>query len=73
MAHYVLDNRGLTPPEPMIRTLQKLDEINAGDTLTIINDRQPMFLYPELDERGHTHETEKQEDGSFKITITKRG
>lgn len=66
-----LDNRGLEPPEPMVRTLKSLDEMKKGEQLAIINDRRPMFLYEELDERGYQHETEAQEDGSFKITITK--
>ena len=67
----VLDNRGLEPPQPMMRTLKKLDEMKKGEKLAIINDRRPMFLYEELDERGYLHETEQQEDGSFKIMITK--
>lgn len=57
----------------MVRTLKALDKMDQGDTLSIINDRRPMFLYEELDERGYVHETEAQEDGSFKITITKSG
>lgn len=67
----ILDNRGLEPPQPMMRTLKKLDEMKKGEKLAIINDRRPMFLYEELDERGYLHETEQQEDGSFKIMITK--
>jgi tRNA 2-thiouridine synthesizing protein A len=68
-----LDNRGLEPPQPMMRTLKNLDKMNSGEKLTIINDRRPMFLYEELDERGYIHETEPQDDGSFMITITKIG
>ena len=55
----------------MMRTLKSLDEMKKGEKLAIINDRRPMFLYEELDERGYHHETEPQEDGSFKIIITK--
>lgn len=69
----ILDNRGLEPPQPMVRTLAKLDEMKKGETLVIINDRRPMFLYEELDDRGYLHETEAQDDGSYKITITKTG
>jgi len=71
MAEYSLNNRGLTPPQPMIRTLEKLDEMQKGDRLTINNDRQPMFLYPELDERGYSYETTQLPDGSYQIIITK--
>lgn len=69
----ILDNRGLEPPQPMMRTLTKLENMNAGETLSIINDRRPMFLYEELNELGYMHNTEPLEDGSFKITITKSG
>lgn len=69
----IIDNRGLEPPQPMMRSLKALDRIKSGESLSIINDRRPMFLYEELDDRGYLHETETQEDGSFKITITKTG
>ncbi|WP_138416473.1 DUF2249 domain-containing protein [Aquibacillus sediminis] len=68
-----LDNRGLQPPQPMMRTLSALEELEAGSQLTIINDRRPMFLFPELDDQGHSYEVEEQADGSFAITITKNG
>ncbi|HLR61709.1 MAG TPA: DUF2249 domain-containing protein [Lentibacillus sp.] len=68
-----IDNRGLEPPQPMMRTLKALDKLKSGESLSIINDRRPLFLYEELDDRGYAHETEAQEDGSFKITITKSG
>ncbi|SHG22861.1 DUF2249 domain-containing protein [Ornithinibacillus halophilus] len=68
-----IDNRGLEPPQPMMRTLKALEKMNDGEKLAIINDRRPMFLYEELNDRGYLHETEPQEDGSFKITITKTG
>ncbi|WP_405027728.1 DUF2249 domain-containing protein [Lentibacillus songyuanensis] len=57
----------------MMRTLKALDKMNSGESLAIINDRRPMFLYEELNDRGYLHETEPQEDGSFKILITKTG
>ncbi|WP_226037672.1 DUF2249 domain-containing protein [Aquibacillus saliphilus] len=68
-----LDNRGLQPPQPMMRTLAALEEISGGEKLTIINDRKPMFLFPELDDQGYTYDVQEQSDGSFAITITKNG
>lgn len=67
----ILDNRGLEPPQPMMRTLTALETLPKGETLTIINDRRPMFLYEQLDELGYLYETKELEDGSFEITITK--
>lgn len=67
----ILDNRGLEPPQPMMRTLNTLEKLKSGETLKIINDRRPMFLYEQLDELGYKHKTEPNDDGSFTIEITK--
>lgn len=66
-----LDNRELEPPQPMLRTLAALESLPEGETLLIINDRRPMFLYEQLDEMGCSHVTAEQEDGSFLIEIKK--
>lgn len=66
-----LDNRGLEPPNPMMRTINALNKMETGEVLTIINDRRPMFLYEYLNDEGIKHETEPLPDGSFQITITK--
>lgn len=66
-----LDNRGLEPPQPMMRTLAALEELPESEELIINNDRRPMFLYEELDNRGYKHETIELADGSFQITIRK--
>ncbi|WP_017754603.1 DUF2249 domain-containing protein [Calidifontibacillus oryziterrae] len=68
----MLDNRGLEPPQPMMRTLAALENLDENEELVIINDRRPMFLYEELDEKGYSHSTIELEDGSFQITIKKR-
>ncbi|WP_342432081.1 DUF2249 domain-containing protein [Neobacillus sp. FSL H8-0543] len=67
----ILDNRGLEPPQPMMRTLAALETLGAGEVLTIINDRRPMFLYEQLEDLGYQQRTEAQNDGSFKIEIFK--
>lgn len=66
-----LDNRGLEPPEPMMRTLEIVNQMGTDEVLEIHNDRRPMFLYPILDEQGFKYETEDQEDGSAIIRIWK--
>lgn len=68
---YELDNRGLEPPQPMMRTLKKLEQAKAGDTLVIHNDRVPMFLIEELNTLGYKYEIEEQTDGSAKVAIHK--
>lgn len=66
-----LDNRGLEPPQPMVRTLEKLTELNDGDTLTIHNDRVPLYLLPQLEDLGATYEVSEQPDGSAIVRIQK--
>lgn len=58
-----LDNRGLGPPEPMIRILAALEHLAPGEVLAAINEREPMFLYPELESRGAAIQTRKEADG----------
>ena len=48
-----LDNRGLEPPQPMIRTLSALERIRSGGEVSIHNDRGPMFLIDELQSLGY--------------------
>jgi hypothetical protein len=51
-----LDLRGLDPPEPMVTILRLIDGGQAEPVLIAHFDREPIFLYPELDDRGWTHE-----------------
>ena len=51
-----LDVRGLDPPQPMLRILGLIDSGQAGDVLIVHLDREPIFLYPELDDRGWSYE-----------------
>ncbi len=49
-----IDNRGLPPPEPMVRILSALSDLPAGDEVVALMDREPFLLYPELERRGFT-------------------
>lgn len=66
-----LDNRGLVPPEPMQRTLAKLEEMAVGQVLVIHNDRVPVFLLGQLDDDGYPYETQAQPDDSAIVRILK--
>jgi uncharacterized protein (DUF2249 family) len=68
----MLDVRGLEPPLPMMRVLERLDGLAEGAQLEVIHDRRPLFLYPQLDERGFVHETDEPETGVVRIRIRKR-
>lgn len=68
LPYWYLDNRGLEPPQPMLRTLALLDEepqFQAGTMgLEIWNDRVPVFLLPEVEARGLTYEIVENDDGA---------
>jgi hypothetical protein len=51
-----LDVRGLEPPQPMVKILRLIDSGAVHDVLIVHLDREPIFLYPELDDRGWSHE-----------------
>ena len=61
--------RGLEPPQPMVAMLERLEILGPGETLGVVHDRRPTFLYPQLDERGFTHETDEPEPGVVRIRI----
>jgi uncharacterized protein (DUF2249 family) len=67
----VLDVRGLEPPEPMVQILERLDMLRPGQRLVVLHERRPMFLYPQLDERGFVHETEEIEPGLVRILVSR--
>lgn len=68
----VLDVRGLEPPEPMVRTLEALEELPRGGTLVQINARVPQFLLPRLEERGFTYDIREQDPDLVRVFITHR-
>jgi len=51
-----VDVRGLDPPEPMVAILKLIDQGEVDAVLIAHLDREPIFLYPELDDRGWSHE-----------------
>lgn len=68
-----IDVRGLEPPHPMVRVLEALDDLRAGDTLEVLHERRPILLYPQLDERGFIHETDEPAPGQVRILIRTGG
>jgi len=68
-----IDVRGLEPPEPMVRILEAVERLQAGETIEVLHERRPMFLYPQLDERGFRHETDEPEPGTVRIVIRHGG
>lgn len=69
----VLDVRGLEPPEPMVQTLEALENLPEGAVLVQHNVRVPQFLIPILAERGFHHEVEQAGDDHVIVRITRAG
>jgi Uncharacterized conserved protein (DUF2249) len=59
-----IDVRGLEPPEPMVAILQTIEGGEVDTALIAHLDREPIFLYPELDDRGWSHEIIQSSCGS---------
>lgn len=64
-----LDNRDLEPPEPMVRTLQGVEALSPGQTLAALLPREPIFLFEELQARGHLWRGAFEPDGHYRVVI----
>jgi uncharacterized protein (DUF2249 family) len=56
-AEIEIDVSDLPPPEPMLRILEALPALAAGQTLVVHHARRPVHLYPRLEELGYVHHT----------------
>ncbi len=53
----------------MVQVLEEVERLGPGAELEVRHDRRPMFLYPQLDERGLVHETDEPAPGLVRIRI----
>jgi len=67
-----IDVRGLEPPQPMVAIMRVLEGPEPVDSLIAHLDREPIYLFPELDERGWTHEILAREPGEVRLAIRRR-
>ena len=66
-----LDLRGLDPPEPMVAILTTLDAPGENGPVTAILSRDPIFLFPELDERGWKYQYLSSEGAEVRLRLTR--
>lgn len=64
-----MNNRGLSPPEPLLRILSACDTLDPGDRIEAQMDRRPVFLFPELEDRKMRYDCIERQDGSFFLTV----
>lgn len=67
-----IDVRELAPPEPMIKVLESLSDVDEETVLVVHHHREPAMLYPKLEERGYTAMINKIKEDYYKVVITKK-
>jgi tRNA 2-thiouridine synthesizing protein A len=67
-----LDERGLEPPQPLMKTLEALASLPEGASLRVHTRWRPALLYAELERRGFMGQSEEQPDGSCVTYIRRR-
>lgn len=63
-----LDVADMAPPDPLVETLETLENLDDGTVLVQRNDREPQHLYPKLEDRGYTYRT-TEADGAIVTAI----
>ncbi|MGU3400668.1 DUF2249 domain-containing protein [Brucellaceae bacterium D45D] len=48
-----LDCSDMEPPQPMVSILAEVENMDVGEVLFALLHREPLFLFPELEKRGH--------------------
>ena len=66
---YLMDATDMEPPEPLIRTLEMLNDLKQGDYLRFIHRREPLPLYDSLNQAGFSYITCADSDEAFKVFI----
>ena len=66
----VLELCGMVPPEPMERVLEALDQLQPGQHIRMVIDREPVPLYRILQNNGYRYATSMRDDYIYEILIT---
>lgn len=66
-----IDVRNLGMPQPMMRILETLEQLPAGQALYVHHQRVPQFLLPELKTRGFEYTLQEMDADNVKMIIYK--
>jgi len=66
-----IDVRGLEPPAPMLAILELLERPDCGAEVIVHHEREPLYLYPELAERGWRCERIDGEVGEVRLRLSR--
>lgn len=69
MGDNVLDVSGLEPPEPRDRIVAALGRLAPGGYLRVRHHREPLLLYPWLQEQGYAWHTQGGDSTVFEIIL----
>ncbi len=65
-----IDVRGLPPPQPLVAILRLVHSLPEGKTPVIVHhDRDPVMLYPELDQIGWRAERMTSPAGEVRLLL----
>ena len=67
-----LDTRGLPPPDPMIAVLWHIEQPGQAGPIIVHLDRNPVYLFPELAERGWQYEIASDDPGDVRVILRPR-
>lgn len=67
-----IDVRGLPPPEPMVEILKLLDSCPSVSMVVVHHERDPAFLYPELDARGWLHRLDQDDSEGVMLFLSRK-
>ncbi len=69
-----IDVRGLPAPEPFVAIVGLIaGEARAAPAVIVHHERDPVFLYPELAERGWAAERIEGDPGEFRLRLFRAG
>ena len=68
---YQFDTSKCGPPDPMVNAMAGLQLLDDNSELVMLNHKAPMGLFPKI-EKDFNYEVETLEDGSAKVTFTKK-
>lgn len=64
-----IDVRGLAAPAPLHQILSLIDGGRHGGVIVVHHEREPLFLFPELAERGWTHAVVDGDPGEVRLVL----
>ena len=64
-----LDTRGLSPPDPAVAVIWHIEQPDETGPITVYLDRHPIYLFPELAERGWTAKVVSPEPGNVRLIL----